>query len=83
MGVLTRELLEFELIDANSLIKSVVAIGPLTELKSLREHYLYNINPWGTSVSTLFPSNVDKQMKLYAKDRLVLDISAQKREGKN
>ncbi|XP_063928309.1 uncharacterized protein LOC135141274 isoform X2 [Zophobas morio] len=80
MGVLTRELLEFELIDANSLIKSVVAIGPLTELKSLREHYLYNINPWGTSVSTLFPSNVDKQMKLYAKDRLVLDISALKKQ---
>ncbi|XP_068899024.1 uncharacterized protein [Tenebrio molitor] len=80
MGALTRELLEFELIDANALVKAVVTIGPLTELKSLREHYLYNINPWGSSVPTLFPGSVDKQMKLYAKDRLVLDISALKKQ---
>ncbi|XP_064210921.1 uncharacterized protein LOC103314564 isoform X1 [Tribolium castaneum] len=81
MGALTRELLEFELIDANSLIKTVVAIGPLNELKSLREHYLYNINPWGSSVpTTIFPDSIDKQMKLYAKDRLVLDISALKKQ---
>lgn len=81
MGALTRELLEFELIDANSLIKAVVAIGPLNELKSLREHYLYNINPWGSSVpTTFFSESIDKQMKLYAKDRLVLDISALKKQ---
>ncbi|XP_044271093.1 uncharacterized protein LOC123015436 isoform X2 [Tribolium madens] len=81
MGALTRELLEFELIDANSLIKTVVAIGPLNELKSLREHYLYNINPWGSAVpTTIFPDSIDKQMKLYAKDRLVLDISALKKQ---
>lgn len=80
MGALTQELLEFELIDANTLIKSVVTIGPLTELKSLREHYLYNINPWGASVPNLFPSSIDKQMKLYTKDRLVLDINALKKQ---
>lgn len=80
MGALTQELLEFELIDANTLIKSVVTIGPLTELKSLREHYLYNINPWGATVPSLFPSSIDKQMKLYTKDRLVLDINALKKQ---
>lgn len=80
MGALTQELLEFELIDANTLIKSVVTIGPLTELKSLREHYLYNINPWGAAVPSLFPSSIDKQMKLYAKDRLVLDINSLKKQ---
>ncbi|CAH1155918.1 unnamed protein product [Phaedon cochleariae] len=76
MGVLMRELLEFDLIDGNSLIKAMVAIGPLTELKTLREHYLYNINPWGPSL----PQVVDKQLKLYSKQSIALDISALKKQ---
>ncbi|KAK9890804.1 hypothetical protein WA026_012148 [Henosepilachna vigintioctopunctata] len=78
MGVLTNELLENNLMDANLLIKSVVSIGPLTELKSLREHYLYNINPWGTMQSPLEFS--EKQLKLYPKERMALDISALKKQ---
>lgn len=81
MGVLTREMLEFGIVDANSLIKSVVAIGPLEQLKTLREHYLYNINPWGPSISTgPDTENVDKQIKLYSKEKLVLDISVLKKQ---
>lgn len=78
MGVLTREMLEFGLVEPNSLIKAIVAIGPLTELKALRDHYLYNINPWGGT----FASGADsKQLKLYPnKERLVLDISALKKQ---
>ncbi|XP_030761772.1 LOW QUALITY PROTEIN: uncharacterized protein LOC115886662 [Sitophilus oryzae] len=75
MGVLTRELLESNLIDANTLIKAIVTVGPLTELKSLRDHYLYNITPWGTSV----PQNTDRQVSLYPKT-IPLDISALKKQ---
>ncbi|XP_023029096.2 uncharacterized protein isoform X1 [Leptinotarsa decemlineata] len=77
MGVLMRELLEFGLIDGNSLIKAVVAIGPLTELKTLREHYLYNINPWGAAS---LPQTVEKQLKLYPRHALALDISSLKKQ---
>lgn len=80
MGVLTRELLEFGLVEPNSLIKSVVTIGPLPELKTLRDHYLYNINPWGTPLSSTSYNTDDKQLKLYPKERLVLDISALKKQ---
>lgn len=73
MGVLTREMLEFGLVEPNSLIKAIVAIGPLTELKALRDHYLYNINPWGSL-------GEDKQLKVYPKEKLVLDISALKKQ---
>lgn len=73
MGVLTREMLEFGLVEPNALIKAIVGIGPLTELKALRDHYLYNINPWGSL-------GEDKQLKLYPKERLVLDISALKKQ---
>ncbi|CAH0555464.1 unnamed protein product [Brassicogethes aeneus] len=76
MGVLTRELLESDLLDANSLVKAVVSIGPLTELKPLREHYMYNINPWGGIQQAV----VDKQLKLYPRERLALDISALKKQ---
>lgn len=76
MGVLTRELLESGLLDANSLIKAVVNIGPLTELNSLRDHYMYNINPWGG----LQQAVVEKQLKLYPRERLALDISALKKQ---
>ncbi|CAG9829268.1 unnamed protein product [Diabrotica balteata] len=76
MGVLTRELLESELVDGNVLIKAVVAIGTLTELTTLREHYMYNINPWGTNL----PQVVDKQLKLYPKQSIALDISGLKQQ---
>ncbi|XP_017786846.1 PREDICTED: uncharacterized protein LOC108569698 [Nicrophorus vespilloides] len=77
MGVLMRELLEYDLIDANTLIKGIVAFGPLTELSNLREHYLYNINPWGSSLPAADP---DRRMKVYHKDRLVLDIGVLKKQ---
>lgn len=67
MGLLTTELLENNLIDANCLIKAVVSVGPLTELKSLREHYLYNINPLGPIPANLGIS--EKQLKIYPKER--------------
>ncbi|KAL3269072.1 hypothetical protein HHI36_008155 [Cryptolaemus montrouzieri] len=78
MGLLTNELLENNLIDANTLIKTVVTIGPLTELRNLREHYLYNINPWGTMPSSLDFS--EKQLKIHPKERLALDISTLKKQ---
>ncbi|KAG5864512.1 hypothetical protein JTB14_001896 [Gonioctena quinquepunctata] len=76
MGVLMRDLLEFSLIDGNSLIKAVVTIGPLSELKTLREHYMYNINPWGANL----PHTVEKQLKLYPRHTLALDISSLKKQ---
>lgn len=63
MGVLTREILEFGIVDANSLIKAVVAIGPLDELGTLREKYLYNINPWAPN-SNYPAENKNKQVKV-------------------
>ncbi|KAF7279444.1 hypothetical protein GWI33_007262 [Rhynchophorus ferrugineus] len=75
MGILTRELLESNLIDANTLVKAIVTIGPLTELKSLRDHYLYNITPWGPSA----PRPTDRQVNLYPKT-IPLDISALKKQ---
>lgn len=84
MGVLTREMLEFGIIDANTLIKSVVTIGPLEQLQLLREHYLYNINPWNTSMSSSASDNLrnvnNKQLKLYSKEKLVLDIGVLKKQ---
>ncbi|VEN40619.1 unnamed protein product [Callosobruchus maculatus] len=76
MGVLTREILESGLIDSNSLIKAIVSFGSLTELKTLREHYTYNINPWG---STGLPHVVDKQVKVYPRP-LALDITVLKKQ---
>lgn len=83
MGVLTREMLEFGLVDANSLVKAVVAIGQLKELKTLRDHYLYNINPWGSSIPLKPCKNSDdssKQLKIYSKEKLALDIGALKKQ---
>ncbi|KRT78697.1 GTPase activator protein [Oryctes borbonicus] len=82
MGVLTREMLEFGFMDGNTLIKSIVTIGPLTELKSLRDHYLYNINPWSTSPPPSYTpcEEDDKQLNLYPKERLMLDIGVLKKQ---
>ncbi|XP_021913960.1 uncharacterized protein LOC110827030 isoform X2 [Zootermopsis nevadensis] len=54
MGVLTREMLEFGLMDTNKLIKTIVTIAPFPfpELPELRDKYLYNITPWTHTVST-------------------------------
>ncbi|XP_059484396.1 TBC1 domain family member 30 isoform X2 [Neocloeon triangulifer] len=50
MGVLTREMLEFGLSDANQLIMAVIAVKPVTELSDLRDRFTYNITPWGGAV---------------------------------
>ncbi|CAG9854709.1 unnamed protein product [Phyllotreta striolata] len=76
MGALTRELLEAELVDENVLIKTVVAIRPLTELKTLREHYSYNMTPWEATI----PQTMDKQLKLHPKQNIALDISGLKKQ---
>ncbi|XP_031350422.1 uncharacterized protein LOC116176090, partial [Photinus pyralis] len=81
MGVLTRELLEFGIIDANSLVKAIVQIGPLTELPALREKYFYNINPWSANVSSNVEAEMrNRQLKLYGRERLALDIGALKKQ---
>ncbi|KAF5278329.1 hypothetical protein FQA39_LY05818 [Lamprigera yunnana] len=81
MGVLTREILEFGIIDANLLVKAIVSIGPLTELPALREKYLYNINPWSSNVSSSVEAEVrNRQLKLYGREKLALDISALKKQ---
>ncbi|XP_050435929.1 TBC1 domain family member 30-like isoform X2 [Adelges cooleyi] len=46
MAVLTREMLEFGLMDANNLISTISTMSELVEVKELRERYMYNINPW-------------------------------------
>lgn len=79
MGVLTREMLEFGLVEPNSLVKAVVTIGPLPELRALREHFFYNINPW-SSISSSGAGYESKQVKVYPKERLMLDISALKKQ---
>ncbi|PSN45914.1 hypothetical protein C0J52_24204 [Blattella germanica] len=70
MGVLTREMLEFGLMDTNNLIKTIVTIAPFPfpELPELRDKYLYNITPWTHTVSTaarrglkLFHSDDDEE----------------------
>nr|XP_018913186.1 PREDICTED: uncharacterized protein LOC109041322 isoform X2 [Bemisia tabaci]XP_018913187.1 PREDICTED: uncharacterized protein LOC109041322 isoform X2 [Bemisia tabaci]XP_018913188.1 PREDICTED: uncharacterized protein LOC109041322 isoform X2 [Bemisia tabaci]XP_018913189.1 PREDICTED: uncharacterized protein LOC109041322 isoform X2 [Bemisia tabaci] len=45
MGVLTREMLEIGLMDADHLVKAISSIS-LPELGELREKYMYNITPW-------------------------------------
>ncbi|XP_060529023.1 TBC1 domain family member 30 isoform X2 [Cylas formicarius] len=74
MGDLTRELLEANVIDSNSLVKAVVAMGPLTDLKNLRDHYLYSITPWSLS------DRGDKRLKVYPKHAVLLDINTLKRQ---
>ncbi|GLH06799.1 TBC1 domain family member 30 [Gryllus bimaculatus] len=54
MGVLTREMLEFGLMDTNNLVKTIVAVAPFPfpGLPELRDKYLYNITPWTHSVQS-------------------------------
>ena len=84
MGVLTREMLEFGFVDANVLVRSVAAIGTLSELKNLREHYLYNINPWSSSepsaATVPYDDDDDKRLNLCPREKLVLDIGVLKKQ---
>uniref|UniRef100_A0A1B0DP68 TBC1 domain family member 30 n=1 Tax=Phlebotomus papatasi TaxID=29031 RepID=A0A1B0DP68_PHLPP len=43
MGTLSAELLSGNLIDSNSLMQRVVDLGPITDLKQLREKHVYNV----------------------------------------
>ncbi|GIY19559.1 TBC1 domain family member 30 [Caerostris darwini] len=54
MGVLTREILEFGLMDANMFIKTVCTLAPFPfpQLQELRDSYTYNIQPFTSSWST-------------------------------
>ncbi|XP_071527643.1 LOW QUALITY PROTEIN: uncharacterized protein [Panulirus ornatus] len=55
MGVLTREMLTFGLMDANKLVQTVVGMAPFPfpGLAELRDKYTYNITPWAQSVSSV------------------------------
>ncbi|KAK3861678.1 hypothetical protein Pcinc_032385, partial [Petrolisthes cinctipes] len=55
MGVLTREMLTFGLMDANKLVQKVVGMAPFPfpGLADLRDKYTYNITPWTQSVSSV------------------------------
>nr|XP_024219084.1 TBC1 domain family member 30-like [Halyomorpha halys] len=45
MAVLTREMMEFGLMEANNLIKNMDTLS-VPELSELRDRYVYNISPW-------------------------------------
>ncbi|XP_073977008.1 TBC1 domain family member 30-like isoform X2 [Rhodnius prolixus] len=48
MAVLTREMLEFGLMESNNLIKAIDNMN-IPEVADLREKYVYNISPWTVS----------------------------------
>ncbi|KAK6634767.1 hypothetical protein RUM44_000014 [Polyplax serrata] len=80
MGVVTREMLEFGLMDANNLIKMIAMVDPFTtELQDLRDKYLYNISPWSQSVQCaarrgikLFYGEPDDQDETEDEDKIAL-----------
>ncbi|XP_064555047.1 titin isoform X3 [Drosophila montana] len=47
MGSFSNELLNGHLIDSNGLIEKVVQLGPIADIKHLRDKHLYNIAPMG------------------------------------
>ncbi|EDV93101.1 GH19119 [Drosophila grimshawi] len=47
MGSFSNELLNGHLIDSNGLIEKVVQLGPIADIKQLRDKHLYNIAPLG------------------------------------
>ncbi|XP_076337762.1 TBC1 domain family member 30-like isoform X2 [Tachypleus tridentatus] len=53
MGVLTREMVEFGLMDPNDLIKTICTMSqfPYPQLVELREKYMYNIRPLTSSLA--------------------------------
>ncbi|XP_023174352.2 uncharacterized protein LOC111601803 isoform X1 [Drosophila hydei] len=48
MGSFSNELLNGHLIDSNGLIEKVVQLGPIADIKQLRDKHLYNIAPLGS-----------------------------------
>ncbi|XP_060649511.1 uncharacterized protein LOC132786836 isoform X1 [Drosophila nasuta] len=48
MGSFSNELLNGHLIDSNGLIEKVVQLGPITDIKQLRDKHLYHIAPLGS-----------------------------------
>ncbi|XP_023228907.1 TBC1 domain family member 30-like isoform X2 [Centruroides sculpturatus] len=54
MGVLTREMLEFGLMDANDLVMTISTMAPFPfpQLSTLRDKYTYNIRPFTSSLSS-------------------------------
>ncbi|XP_076358517.1 uncharacterized protein LOC143251059 isoform X2 [Tachypleus tridentatus] len=53
MGVLTREMLEFGLMDPNDLVKTICTMSPFPfpQLVDLRDKYTYNIRPFTSSLT--------------------------------
>ncbi|KAH8359418.1 hypothetical protein KR093_006536, partial [Drosophila rubida] len=47
MGSFSNELLNGHLIDSNGLIEKVVQLGPIADIKQLRDKHLYNVAPLG------------------------------------
>lgn len=45
MGSYSSELLNGHLVDSNGLIERVVKLGPIEDLRQLRDKHLYNIAP--------------------------------------
>lgn len=45
MGSFSNELLNGHLIDSNGLIEKVVQLGPIEDIKQLRDKHLYHITP--------------------------------------
>ncbi|KAG8185759.1 hypothetical protein JTE90_000742 [Oedothorax gibbosus] len=62
MGVLTREILEFGLMDANMFVKTVCTLAPFPfpQLQELRDSYTYNIQPFTASWSSEIFSGEDE-----------------------
>ncbi|CAB0041761.1 unnamed protein product, partial [Trichogramma brassicae] len=59
MGVLAREMLEFT--DTNHLVKTIVGMGRLNGVTSLREKHRYNITPWARRLSDDEESETDDE----------------------
>ncbi|XP_008208165.1 uncharacterized protein LOC100678809 isoform X1 [Nasonia vitripennis] len=62
MGVLTREMLEFT--DTNHLVKTIVSMGPLNGVTSLREKHRFNITPWARRLSDDDDSDTEDDERL-------------------
>ncbi|GAB6026567.1 hypothetical protein CHUAL_012983 [Chamberlinius hualienensis] len=69
MGTLTRETLEFGVINENNLVKTVCTLAPFPypQLSELRDKYTYNITPFNTVV---VPTDITKKSAqlLYSDD---------------
>lgn len=54
MGVLTREMLEFGLMDCNELVQTIVSMAsfPFPQLQELREKYTFDIRPFAHNTTS-------------------------------